>query len=460
MIEKKDFNIEELVKLVQETNDLAALKTELETYHEYELAELFKELTEYDLVKIYSVFTNDEIGEILSYIDSDDASEILESLNDTKVAQIINTMEPDDAIDIIQELDEDKQSAIISLLDEEQKQDIIELGLYDDDTAGSIMNSNYISIISGSDIKAIMKEIIARAPEVESITTSFVVDPSGALLGTLDLKKIIVTKSPTTVDEIMNKNFKFVDVYDNLDITTNVIQKYDVYTLPVLEDGILKGIITMDDALETLIEESEDDYVKFAAVSESLEMDEKLILSVKTRLPWLALLLVLNIIIALVISRFDYIFQIPELAILIVFQPILLDLAGNTGTQSLAITITAISKKELDTFPKILNHIFKEFLFGLVAGIALAAVSILIAFIVIQNSNTTLKLIEIIPALTLAIASSSVFANLAGTLIPIILYKIKIDPAAASGPLITTLVDIFTIIIYYGLVTLLIYNTI
>lgn len=459
MNKNQNFNLENLITLVKNTDDLIFLEKKLKSYHEYELAELFKHLNETLLIKIHPLFSSLEIGEILSYIDSDDASKILKNLTDVQAAEIINTMEPDNAIDIVQELDINKQKAIISLLDEEQKEDIKHLSLYEYNTAGSIMNSNYISISSGSDVKAIMKEIVTKAPEVESITTSFVVDRTGALLGTLDLKKIIVTKSPTTVDEIMDKNFKYVDVYDNLDITTTVVQKYDIYSLPVLKDGILKGVITMDDALKTLISESEDDYVKFAAISESLEKDDKLISSVRTRLPWLALLLILNVGIALVISKFNFIFKIPELAILIVFQPILLDLAGNAGTQSLAITITAISKKELDSFPQVTNHLLKEFVLGLISGIILAIISVFIAFIVIQNSATTLTLIKIIPSLTIAVAASSIFANLFGTLIPIIFYKIKINPAAASGPLITTLIDVFTIIIYYGLVTLLIYST-
>lgn len=458
MLKNQDFNIESLIALIKNEDNLIVLKEQLKTLHEYELAKIFKQLNKSDLVKVSSLFSHSEAGEILSYIDSDDAAKILENLTDIQAAKIINTMEPDNAIDIIQELDVNKKKMIISLLDEEQKQDIKHLDLYEQNTAGSIMNSNYISVTSGSDVKVIMKEIITKAPEVESITTSFVVDSSNALLGTLDLKKIIITKSPTTVDEIMNKNFKYVDVYDNLDMTTAVIQKYDVYSLPVLNKGILKGVITMDDALKTLIEESKDDYVKFAAISESLEKDERLLSSVRTRFPWLALLLMLNIGIALVISKFNFIFKIPELAILIVFQPILLDLAGNTGTQSLAITITAITKKELNTFPKITNHLFKEFLLGLVSGIILAIISVFIAFIVIQNSTTTLTLIKIIPSLTIAVAASSVFANLFGTVIPIVFDKIKINPAAASGPLITTLIDVFTIIIYYGLVTLLIYS--
>ena len=265
-------------------------------------------------------------------------------------------MEPDDATDILLEFEEDKQTAIINLLDDEQKEDIAELVRYDENTAGAIMNTNFISILSGSDIKKIMKEIVDKAPEVETITTSFVVDDNFKLLGTLNLKKIIKTKSPTKVDEIMDPNYLFVETNDSLDHVFNFIKKYDVYDLPVIENGILKGIVTMDDALDAFNEESEDDYIKFAAVSEAVEADDTVLRSVKNRLPWLVLLLFMNLIIAYVISNYDYLFEVEALSILIIFQPIILGLAGNCATQSLAVTISEISKDNLNTKNKIIKQ--------------------------------------------------------------------------------------------------------
>ncbi len=452
----KEMNHQELLTFIQETTDLKLLKEVLANYHEYDLAEVITELDEENLKKLAKVFSDEELGDIFTYIDSDDAAEVMEDLHDKKIADIISTMEPDDAIDIIQEFDEDKQEAIISHLDEEQKQEITELALYDEDTTGAIMNTNFISIKSGSDVKEIMKEIVQRAPDVESITTSFVVDEENKLLGTLNLKKIIITKSPAMVDDIMNTNFKFVETSDTLDHTIALINKYDIYELPVLENGVLKGIVTMDDALETFHEESEDDYIRFAGVSETAEIDETILLSVKNRLPWLVLLLFLNLIIVLVMSRFNHIFE--AITILVVFQPILLDLAGNTGTQSLAITISAISKNELTTSKKVSMHLFKEFLLGLLSGLALSVISILIAYIVYSRVDPVITFTQLATTLAISVVASATFANVFGTAIPIFFYKIKIDPAAASGPLITTLVDIATILIYYLLATILIYN--
>lgn len=458
MREYNDFNLNEILEFIASTDDINLLKEKLADLHEYELSKIITSLNDVDLQKIHSIFSEEEIGEILAYVDSEDAANIIEDLNNDQIASIINTMEPDDAIDIIQEFDDEKQEAIINLLDLEQKQDINELSHYDEDTAGAIMNSNFISIKSGNDVKQIMKEIVSKAPDVETITTSFVVDENGLLLGTLDLKKIIKTKSPAKVDDIMDTNYISVNVNDSLDHTISLVKKYDVYELPVLNEGILKGIISMDDALDTFYEETEDDYVKFAAVNETLETNEKLILSVKTRLPWLILLLFLNLIIAYVVSNFDYIFQIDALSILVVFQPIILGLAGNCGTQSLGVTISEISKNELNTKNKIFTHIIKETLLGLFTGLILALVSTIIVFIVFSNSNSSLQLIDVITTVAISISASIFIANLSGTIIPIIFYKIKIDPAAASGPLITTIIDILAVVIYYTLATILIYN--
>lgn len=454
-------NFENIIEFIKSTSDLALLKDKLKDLHNYELAKLINKLDNEDREKIYSIYTNEEIGEILTYIDTDDAIELIENLNDEQIASIINTMEPDDAVDIINELEDDKKETIINLLDDEQKYFVSELVTYDENTAGSIMNSNYISIKIGSDIKKLMKEIVSRAPDVESINTSFVIDEQGKLLGTINLKTAIITKSPKTVDEIMNTNIISAVTTDSLESVINQIKKYDIYELPVLENGILKGIITMDDAIDVFYEESEDDYIKFAAVSESTVLEDEVILAVKSRLPWLALLLILDIFIALVISRYDYLFKIEALTILIIFQPLILDMAGNVGTQALAVTIRQITNNELNTRRKIFKQINKELFIGLITGITVSLASIVVTYIILLfNKSYTLGLNELIFTVAVSMFASIIGSNFFGTVIPIILYKIKIDPAAASGPLITTIMDIVAVIIYYTLATVLLYNQI
>lgn len=452
---------DQLINLVQTTDNLEALRNELDHFHPFDIASILADLDNESRAKIYSIYNNEELAEIFTFIDSDETSEIVEDMNHQQLASIINEMEPDDAADIINEIDEEQADIIFDLLDSELSEEVKDLVAYKENTAGAIMNSNYIEIESGKDVKEIMKRIVKMAPEVESINTSFVVDPSGRLLGTLDLRKIIVTKSPCLVDEIMNVNFQSVEVNNDLNYVLKFIKDYDIYDLPVLENGILKGIITMDDALFTLIEESREDIAKLGGLSDAEDIDESIYLSVKKRLPWLAILLVLDIIVSVIISQFDYLFKVDALTILVVFQPIILGLAGNAGTQSLGITIRKISKHELDHRQGIVKHLLKEFFFGLMTGLILGILSFGLTYLFLAiKGNSELSNFEVAIVVSFSLAVSLTSANFFGSLIPIFFNKIKIDPAAASGPLITTCIDIIAVIIYFTLATTFLYNQI
>jgi len=454
------FDVEYFVNLVENENNLNNLKEKLVKLHDYEIALIFEKLDDTSLKKIITIFSNKELGEILSYIDNKETIEKIENFGPNRLANIINTMEPDDAVDLIQEFDHEKQEEIINLLELEQKKTITKLIAYEEKSAGSIMNPNYIAIQSGNDIKKIMKEIIEKAPFVESIRMSYVIDEKGKLLGTLDLKKVIKTKSPTLVEEIMDTNFKYVEVNDSIDYVTNLINKYDIYDLPVLENGILKGIITMDDAFTKYASEALDDYVKFSGATEPVEIDAKPIQIVKTRIPWLILLLFTNLLIALIISRFDYIFKVDTLAILVFFQPLIIGLAGNCGTQSLGVTISEITKNELNTKKNIFIHTLKEITLGISLGVILAIITSFLVYIVLKINPTQLNLFDVITTISISMLIGIIAGNLCGTIVPILFYKIKIDPAAASGPLITTIIDVVALIIYYVLATILLYNKI
>ena len=232
-------------------------------------------------------------------------------------------MEPDDAVDLLATLDETQAKNISEHLDEEVRENLAALYRYEEGTAGSIMTTNFISIASGKDIRDLMKLIVQMAPEAETINTSFVTDEAGKLLGTVDLKKLIIARAPKTVDEIMKKNFMAVDVNEEIEVAVKKITDYDIYDMPVLENGILKGIITMDDALAAISEESEEDYAKLAGLTETEKIEEDIRQSIRKRLPILALLLVLDIFVAFIASAYDYLFTIPALAVITVFQPII-----------------------------------------------------------------------------------------------------------------------------------------
>ena len=368
-------------------------------------------------------------------------------------------MEPDDATDTLGEFKPDASKEIFELLEKNTKEDLEVLVQYEEGTAGAIMNNNYISLAAGIDVKLAMKTVVSEAPDVETINTSFVIDKNGNLLGTVDLKKLIVTKSPCLIDDIMNTNFKWANVDEDVEDVLKTITDYDIYALPIIDKGILKGIITMDDAADVLVEEAEEDYAKFSGLTEEEEIDEPVVKSIKKRLPWLSILLILDLFVAVIISQFEYLFAIDALTILVIFQPVILGLAGNCGTQSLAVAVRSIGNDELENKKAIFKHLGREFSLGLTTGIVIGIIGFCMSFLLlILKDNTNSSNFYLSLVVSLSIFLSITFANTVGALIPIALYKCKIDPAVASGPFITTINDIISITVYFTLATLLIYN--
>jgi magnesium transporter len=453
----KEYDIIEIIQNIIRTSTPENLRENLQDFHPYELASAFVTLTDEEKNLVLAVLSNEELADIISYLDEDDSKELIEEHTSEQIAPIINEMEPDDAYDILTNIEADKAKDIFELLDEDSQKTIEILKEYEEGTAGSIMNTNFISIESGKDIKDLMRVLIKNAPDAESINTCFVVDAEGKLLGTLDLKKIIMTKSPKIVDEIMNENYNSVSTQDRIDYVINQISAYDIYDMPVIEDGILKGIITMDDALEAVASGAEEDYAKLAGLSDIDVMDESLGQSVRKRLPILAILLILNIGVSIIISAFDYLFTYPSLTVITIFQPLILGLAGNSGIQSLGVTIRKIASSELDRSKQVWRHLLKEATVGILNGIIVGTLVFAFSTIFLYVNKNPLYL-PIGRVVGIAVALGLIIANLFGAMIPVLLYKLKFDPAAASGPFITTFMDILTALIYFTLSSLIVYH--
>lgn len=444
----------DLIKLINETTNPLELKTILSTYHPYDIAKVFSLLEDDDKEKIISLYSDIEFAEILSYAEDAFASDILEDLPETKAAAIINEMEPDDASDVLEEMEEDAAEKLTALLDEDLQDDIEELSNYDLDTAGALMNTNFIKIKSKTSVKEAMKILTKEAPTAETINTIFIVDDNDELKGVMDLKDLIIARMPKTVDDVMMENFIYVDVLDDHDSIVKKVSDYDVKALPVLDNNIIKGIITMDDAFDALTEEAEEDYAKLAGLTEDEEVKETIFGSIKKRIPWLAVLLVLDIFIAMVISIFDE--EISTYPILAFFQASVLGLSGNCGTQSLAVSVRRISDGDLDSNKGVRRHILKELLQGLGTGLILALTSFILVFVMLSiKKDELITPVQMGLILAISVFVSVVLANFIGSLLPVIFYKLNIDPAVASGPFITTINDVVSVLTYFGIAMLM-----
>lgn len=449
--------LKSIISEIENTNDLKEIKKILEGYHFYDISQIINEVENDKKKIILSFYNEEELVEILSYLDDSDASEILNEIPLNEAASIINEMEIDNASDVLDEFDTEKASEIRLLLDKDVQEDLNELDKYDDKIAGSIMNLNYLKVYDYYDVKEAMKVLVSNAPDVEVINTLIVVNEFEELVGTLDFKKLIITKSPCLVKDIMLTHFEAVDVFDDIEVAISKINNYDLYLIPVTENKKIKGIITIDDAFDETIDAAEDDYAKFAGLTEDEDSSEKVKESIKKRIPWLIILLFLDFGVSFVISIFSKV--IVAIPLLTFFQAAVLGLAGNSGTQSLAISVRKISDNELNNNKEIFKHLIKETLLGLLIGVMLGIVSFaLVVGMLYLKKEVDIPPVKIAFVLGVSISLAVTVSNLFGSLIPIIFYKCHADPAVASGPFITTINDIIVVILYFGIALIMLSN--
>lgn len=453
MNEKEKFL--EIISLTEEIKDDHELEQKIIAYHPYDIAKAFEKGDDALRKRLHKVLKAEELADIYEYLEDEDAVKYFSEIDKNKAAAILNEMTPDDATDVINELDEDdKASEYLSLLDKDAKEEISRLSEYEDDTAGSVMTTNYIEVSSGLDVKEAMKTLVSMASESEIIDPIYVTN-QGILVGTLSLKDLLIARSPKIIDDIMDDNLITVDVEDELKEVSDKISNYDLYSIAVLENKKMVGIITMDDAIDIVSKEATEDYEKLAGMSSSIE-DSSIFKTLLKRTPWLLLLLFLSMFMSSIIDGFEGI--IKQVTVLVFFQSIILDTAGNSGTQSLAVTIRGLSKDDLNTNKKILMQFFKEIKVGIINGVLLGILAFGVSYIFLLISKTEFEIWRISLVVSIAMMASLFASSFIGTLIPVLLYKIKLDPAVASGPFITTINDITSLLIYFSIASALLAN--
>ncbi|MDY0277344.1 MAG: magnesium transporter [Acholeplasma sp.] len=411
--------------------------------HPYDQAKELEELSEVDQVRLLSYLTNEELSELLTYLDPIHSAKLLTEVDLNRQKDILDNMDIDDAVDIIEELDNDEQENILELLDE--KDEYEKLLDYDEDEAGSLMTSDFVYINSDMDVKDAMKVLISKAPEVQSVTTLFVVQDN-KYLGVVSLNQLIKAKSPMRVESLITKA-PSVYVKDDIDIAIHLMREYGLYEIAACsKENELLGIITLDDAMEAYDIEAIEDFAKLAAVN---EIEEKnLFKAALHRLPWLIILLLASIPIALASSMFEEI--ILSVSLLAFFQPLILDASGDVATQTLAVTLRKLNQTDGATIKDGLKEVTTGVILGFLMGIASAIITYFLALVFKMDEPMMVSLV-----VGLSLWITVIIGPILGFTIPLTLNKFKMDPAVASGPFITTLVDILSLIIYFGLATLM-----
>ena len=451
LIPKKDY-VKELIKIIRVTKDEQKLWNLLSDYHEKDIAEAITFLTETERKHLYRVLGSERIAEIFSYFD--DAEMYLEELSLEQAAKVISYMDADDALDVLDDLSESKKNEIVSHLDADAQKDVQKLLSYEEDEIGSCMTNNFVCISEELSVREAMSELVRQAGEHDNISTIYVTDTEEKFAGAIDLKDLIIARENTPLQEIVSSSYPYVYEHENISECVEKIADYEEDSIPVLqEDGTIAGIITSQDIVEAVDDEMGEDYAKLAGLTAEEDLNEKLAESVKKRLPWLVILLFLGMVVSSVVGAFESV--VAVIPIVMCFQSLILDMAGNVGTQSLAVTIRVLMDEELTAKQKLML-VVKEMKIGFVNGLFLGVMAWLFLgiYICVIKGYPIHHALLVSGCVGIALVTAMVISSMVGTLIPMFFKKINVDPAVASGPLITTVNDLVAIVVYYGLAML------
>lgn len=448
--------LNEILTILRSGADSKTLNDRLSDYHGNDIAEAFEQLNENERKALYPVLGAERISEIFSSIE--DPDEYLRELGIDGAAQVLSLMDSDDAVDAIDDLDLSTRKRLVDLMDDNSSHDVKLIMSYSDDEIGSLMTTNYIVIKNTLNIRQAMQELISQAGENDNISTVYVTNKHDKFFGAIDLKDLIVARADTPLSDIIMLSYPYVSDHAKIDECIERLKDYAEDSIPVIDGSKrLIGVITAEDLMEASDEELSEDYAKLGGLSEQEDLEESTFVSVKKRLPWLIILLFLGICVSSIVGIFETVVAI--LPIVICFQSLILDMAGNVGTQSLAVTIRVLADDQVSGADK-LRLVTKEMRIGFFNGLFLGIMAFMFigGYICIFKHNPVHYAFLISGCVGLSLMVAMVISSLVGTLIPIFFNKIKIDPAVASGPLITTVNDLVAVISYYGLVWILLIN--
>ena len=450
-MQKKNY-VQEILDIIHSGLPQAELAEKLSDYHENDLADALADLTAEERRKLYAILGVEQVAEIFSYLD--DAEPYLKELPPEEAAQVVSHMDSDDAVDALDDLEEEDKEKIVHQMDKVDKDaadDVKLLLSYDEDEIGSCMTTNYICIRKDMTIRQAMSELVKQAGENDNISTLYVVNENEHFYGAIDLKDLIVARADNSLEKLIARSYPYVTDHEKINDCIDRIVDYAERSLPVLnESGKLLGIITSADVVELVDDQMGDDYAKLGGLTSEEDLNEGVFQSVKKRLPWLVALLFLGMLVSSVVGAFESV--VAVLPIVICFQSMVLDMAGNVGTQSLAVTIRVLVDENLTTSKK-LHLLFKEMRVGLVNGALLAvmALGFLGVYIHFFKAYAWGQAFLLSGCVGISLVVAMVISSLVGTVIPMLFHKIHIDPAVASGPLITTINDLVAVVVYYGL---------
>ncbi len=446
MKEFTDTDIERIKELT-ENADTAKARAELRELHPADIAELFRELNLKEAEWLFDLIDDKEQkADVLMELDEEDRKKLLEDMDPEQIGHFIDLLDTDDAVDLIQELDEEDREEVIQHIDDvEQAGDIVDLLQYDEDTAGGLMGTEMIEVNENLSMPDCLKEMRRQAEDLDDIYYVYVVDDDRRLKGVLPLKKMITHPSVSKIKHVMQTDPVSVHADTPIDDVAIDFEKYDLVAMPVVDSiGRLVGQITVDDVMDQVREQSERDYQLASGISSDVDADDSIFTQTKARLPWLLIGIVGGIVNSLILGGFEA--QIAAVTALAIFIPLIGGTGGNVGVQASAIVVQGLANGRLD-LKEAWKQVGRSVLIALLNAVVISAVVFVYCFFTQPGDYAVMW------AVSVSLFAVVIFATVFGTLVPLTLEKLKVNPALATGPFIQITNDVVGLLIYVGMAT-------
>lgn len=439
----------EIAGILRSTLMPQVMKERILAYHEKDIAAAMELLSREERGRLYNILDDRPLADILEY--SGQLGQYIGEVSLPRQADLLSQFEAAAAVECLAGMEKPERSALLELMDQETRQAILLLSSFDDGEIGSRMSTNYVCVTAGSSVRQAMRALIDQAEEHDNISTLYVVGEDQTLMGAIELKKLIIAREYTRLEDITMLSYPYVYAGESIDACVERIKDYSEDSIPVLTgDNKLCGVLTCQEITQMVDDVLGDDYAKLAGLSAEEDLREPLGQSIRKRLPWLVLLLALGLVVSGVVGAFEQV--VAHLAILVSFQSLILDMSGNVGTQSLAVTIRVLMDEQLGGKQR-RALIRKEVRVGLANGLILAVLSagLIGGYLILFKGQAPLFALWAALCAGAALLLAVLLSSLSGTVIPVLFQWLKVDPAVASGPLITTINDLIAVVSYYGL---------
>ena len=448
---------DEILELIAEKK-YTRLRTLLSEINPADIAEIFDEADKKDIPIIFRILPKELAAEVFTYLESDRQQLLIEALSDKELRDVMDELFMDDTVDIIEEMPANVAKRILKQTDASTRKMINKLLAYPEDSAGSIMTTEYIDLKKDMTVDEAFDRIRLLGVETESIFTCYVIDKKRSLSGVVTVKDLLLSTKDTIIEDIMDENIIFANTFDDKEEVANQFTKYDLFMLPVVDkENRLVGIVTVDDAIDVIEEEATEDMEIMAAIlpTEKTYFKSGVFETFKSRIPWLLLLMISATFTGAIISSYEA--KLTLFPALIAFMPMLMNTAGNAGSQSSVTVIRGLSLGDIE-FKNIFKVIWKEIRVGFLCSIALSIVNFAKMWFIdykwLNNFDSGHQILEIV-IVCAALLLTVIIAKIIGGVLPILAKKIGFDPAVMASPFITTLVDAIALMIYFNFATML-----